>query len=50
MTIKKGGTVKTTIKNLTSGKKYYVRIKAFKTKEKQTVYGNYSNVVNAKIK
>ena len=50
VTIKKGSTVKTTIKKLTSNKKYYVRIKASKTKGKQTVYGKYSNIVSAKIK
>ena len=50
VTIKKGKTTKTTLKKLKSGKKYYVRIKAYKTVNKKTVYGAYSSVKSVKIK
>ncbi len=49
-TVKKGATIKTTLKKLKSGKKYYVRVKAYKTYKGKTVYGKLSKVVNAKIK
>ena len=48
--IKKGKTIKTTLKKLKSGKKYYVRIKAYKTINKKSVYSSYSKVKTVKIK
>ena len=48
--IKKAKAVKATLKNLKSGKKYYVRVKAYKTVNKKAVYGSYSNVKSVKIK
>lgn len=46
--IKKNNTVSTTIKKLTSKKKYYIRIRAYKTgkvnKKSRTVYSNWSKV------
>ena len=48
--IKKGKTVKTTLKKLKSGKKYYVRIRAYKTVNKKAVYGAYSKVKTVKVK
>ena len=50
VTIKKGKTVKTTLKKLKSGKKYYVRVKAYKTVSKKAVYGGYSKVKTVKVK
>ena len=50
VTIKKGKTTKTTLKKLKSGKKYYVRVKAYRTEGKKTVYGSYSSVKTVKIK
>ncbi len=49
-TIKKGATIKTTLKKLKSGKKYYVRVKAYRTYKGKTVYGKLSKVKYAKIK
>ena len=49
-TIKKGTTVKTTLKKLTSGKKYYVRVKAYRTYKGKSVYGKLSKVKYVKIK
>lgn len=46
----KGKTTKTTLKKLKSGKKYYVRVKAYKTVSKKAVYGNYSSVKSVKVK
>lgn len=50
VTIKKGKTTKTTLKKLKSRKKYYVRVKAYKTVNKKAVYGNYSSVKSVKVK
>ena len=50
VTIKKGKTTKTTLKKLKSGKKYYVRVKAYRTEGKKTVYGSYSSVKTVKAK
>ena len=47
---KKGTTKKTTVKKLKSKKKYYVRIRAYKTVNGKKVYGSYSSVKSIKIK
>ena len=49
-TLKKGTTKKTTLKKLTSGKKYYVRVKAYKTVNGEKVYGSASSVKTVKVK
>ena len=43
-------TVKTTIKKLKSGKKYYVRIRAYKKIGNKKYYGSYSKVKSVKVK
>ncbi len=48
--IKKQSTYKTIIKKLKSKKKYYVRVRAYKTVNKVKVYGAYSKVKNIKCK
>ena len=48
--IKKGKTTKATLKKLKSGKKYYVRVKAYKTVSKKASYGSYSAVKTVKVK
>lgn len=50
VTIKKAKTLKTTLKKLKSGKKYYIRIRAYKTVGKKTVYGAYRSVKTVKVK
>lgn len=50
VTVKNGSSKKTTLKKLKSGKKYYVRIKAYKTVNKKSVYGAYSSVKSIKVK
>lgn len=50
VTIKKDKTVKTIIKKLKSKKKYYVKVRAYKTVNKVKVYGAYSKVKNIKCK
>ncbi len=50
VTIKKAGTTKTIIKKLKSKKKYFVRVRAYKTVNKVKVYGAYSKVRNIKCK
>ena len=49
-TLKKGTTKKTTLKKLKSGKKYYVRVKAYKTVNGKKVYGSVSAVKTVKVK
>lgn len=49
-TVKKGSTVKYTKKKLKTGKKYYFKIKAFRTVGKKNIYSNYSSVKSVKIK
>ncbi len=49
-TVKKGSTKKTTIKKLTKGKKYYFRVRAYKTIDGKKVYGAWSAVKSVKIK
>lgn len=48
--VKKGASKKTTLKKLKSGKKYYVRVKAYKTVNGKAVYGAYSSVKSVKVK
>ncbi len=48
--IKKQSTVKTTLKKLTKGKKYYIRVRAYKTVGKTKIYGSWSSVKNVKAK
>ena len=50
VTIKKGKTVKTTLKKLKSGKKYYVRVKAYKTVNGKNIYGARSGAYSVKVK
>ncbi|MBQ9912646.1 MAG: fibronectin type III domain-containing protein [Clostridia bacterium] len=50
VTIKKAKTKKTTIKKLKKGKKYYVKVRAYKTVDKTKIYGAYSAVKNIKVK
>ena len=49
-TVKKGSTKKTTIKKLTKGKKYYFRVRAYKTIDGKKVNGAWSAVRSVKIK
>ncbi len=48
--IKKQSTKKTTLKKLKNKKKYYVKIRAYKTVSGKKVYGAYSSVKNVKTK
>ncbi len=50
VTIKKAKTKKTTIKKLNKGKKYYVKVRAYKTVSGKKIYGSYSSVKNVKVK
>ena len=43
-------TVKKTINKLVSGKKYYVRVRAYRTINGKKYYGNYSVVKSVKVK
>lgn len=45
-----GAKTKLNLKKLKSGKKYYVRIRAYKAVGDMTVYGAYSNKKNVKVK
>lgn len=49
-TIRRNSAVSTTLKNLREGKKYYVRVKAYKTISKKKAYGKPSKVKQKKIK
>ena len=46
----KSSSKKTTIKKLKNGKKYYVRIRAYKTVDGKKVYSDWSAVKNVKVK
>lgn len=46
----KGTKTKLNLKKLKSGKKYYVRVRAYKTVKDMTVYGSYSSKKNVKVK
>ena len=50
VTIKNGKQTKTTLKKLKRGKKYYVRVKAYKTVNKKAVYGAKSSVKTVTVK
>lgn len=50
VTIKKAKTKKTTIKNLKKGKKYYVKVRAYKSANGKKLYGAYSSVKSIKVK
>ena len=50
VTFKKGTTKKTTLKKLKSKKKYYVRIRAYKTVNGKKAYGSYSSVKSVTVK
>ncbi len=50
VTIKKSKTKKTTIKKLTKGKKYYVRVRTYKTVNGKKIYSAWSSVKNVKVK
>ncbi len=50
VTVKKAKTKKTKIKKLAKGKKYYVRLRAYKKVNKKAVYGAWSSVKYVKIK
>jgi hypothetical protein len=50
LTIKSGTTVKTTIKNLTKGKTYYFKIRAYTKIANKTVYTKYSPTKKLKLK
>lgn len=41
---------KATIKKLTSGKKYYVKVRAYKVVDGKKIYGSYSSVKTVKVK
>ncbi|MBR6567062.1 MAG: DUF1906 domain-containing protein [Clostridia bacterium] len=50
VTVKKGKTVKTTVKKLKKNKKYYVKIRGYKTVNSKKVYGAFSSVKSIRIK
>ncbi len=50
VTVKKGSKTKVTLKGLKSKKKYYVRVRAYKTVNGERVYGSYSDIVKVKVK
>ena len=48
--VKKNKTTSLTLKKLKKGKKYYVRVKAYKTISKKKAYGTASKAVVQKVK
>ncbi|MCR5141167.1 MAG: NEAT domain-containing protein [Ruminococcus sp.] len=49
-TVKKASAASKTITKLKSGKKYFVRVRAYKTVGKKTYYGKYSAIKTVKVK
>lgn len=49
-TVKNNKTLSTTLRGLEAGKKYYVRIRSFKTTKRGRVYSKYSDVETVRIK
>ncbi len=49
-TVSKGSSKKTTIKKLTKGKKYYFKVRAYKTVDGKKVCGAWSSVKTVKVK
>ena len=50
VTVKKQKTTKTTVKKLKAKKKYYVRVRTYKTVNGKKVYSAWSKVKSVKIK
>ncbi len=50
VTVKKGKTVKTTVKSLKKKKTYYAKLRGYKTVNDKKVYGAFSSVKSIKIK
>ncbi len=50
VTVKKGKTVKTTVKSLKKNKTYYVKIRGYKTVNDKKVYGSFSTVKSVRVK
>lgn len=50
VTVKKSSSKKITIKKLTKGKKYYFKVRSYKTVGGKNIYGSYSSVKNVKVK
>lgn len=48
--VSKSSSTKTTIKKLTKGKKYYFKVRAYKTVDSKKVYGAWSAVKSVKVK
>ncbi len=49
-TVKKGTTKKTTVKKLTKGKKYYFKVRAYKTVSGKKIYGSWSKTKSVTVK
>lgn len=50
VTVKKQKTKKTTLKKLKKGKKYFVKVRAYKTVNGKKIYGAYSSIKTVKVK
>lgn len=50
VTVKKQKTKKVTLKKLKKGKKYYIKLRAYKTVNGKKIYGSYSKVKSVKVK
>lgn len=50
VTVKKNKITKATVKKLKKGKKYYVKVRAYKKMDGKKIYGAYSNVKKVKVK